>query len=541
MLISVTEGIVNTHGFKAYSYGENKIFLNGLLFLRGKIAGQESLDVVAYEYFEENRIRFDGFYGSFSMILSKKDSPVVVFTDNSCMQGLFLGKGHLGGKLNEVAEAESAQDFDEEEVCNYLALTRRFGGHTIIKGIETTNNLYYYEVSRDGITCREKGLNDISGSTSISNPLHFFEDISFALSEKKVICALTGGYDSRMVLALLCTYKHLDSFIGGDNYECKEIAISQKVAEAGGINHRIIPTERPGINPDVLKLRFLNNNGAYTDFSTGGYRVTSYVDELERAGYEVLVTGNTGGMHKDLWFLQDFPFYARKKTRVSRFFSFRMEVISYKEYLGEAMLSIYSSQRISTLENMSHMIKPINTQSYDMFGWELDCQSTLRSPEASMITVYSPLQEIDLVRFSFHLPRMKRFYNLFQRDLTTTASKAMARIPTVYGTTESSEPLYILRDAFLQTLSFIKRATNLTFRKLFRRFLFQQPVSNLYIEDDIRSLDITSTALDWCKHRGFISNKCSVSTIPFWLLNRVLNLWFTEELILRPNRSIKDK
>ncbi len=91
MTISNNAVVENSEDFLCFETAKNKIFYNGLFFVRGKRAGLSSIEYLADSYELCGIIPFKEFYGAYSIIiLSKQDNTAICFTDNSNMHCLFI-------------------------------------------------------------------------------------------------------------------------------------------------------------------------------------------------------------------------------------------------------------------------------------------------------------------------------------------------------------------------------------------------------------------------------------------------------------------
>ena len=233
-------------------------------------------------------------------------------------------------------------------------------------------------------------------------------------------------------------------------------------------------------------------------------------------------------MHKEFWFTQDLPFYWKKKTNCETFYYRRMK--DYSRYYGKLITDNTSSIDHLNINKLHELSKDRNAKSYLFFGWKMDwtMAAALNTEMTSPIS-YAPLQEIELVRYSYSiLPKGKRM-NMFHRQLTTRANKKVARVPTCYGTTASSEPLYLLRDVFVQGIYYAKMALKYFVRKFLKVSIFTENVNLQDIDPQLRALKTSREAVQWAKDRGYLSNDATAENIPVALLSKMINLHFLSQ------------
>lgn len=530
MLLSFKEGILDSRGYTKFAYPKFDVYLSGLIFIRKLKAGKETLDFIA-QYLEKNgNIPFSKLSGKFAAIIDFHDEDrQIAFTDNSSMHGMFITKSSLGSNMLELAKHDGLNCFDEVGLCEYLSMFRcGFSGNTIISGITLANNMNYYEIKSG--KCREfsKQIDDIQGKSSIDDPFEFFRDISYALSDMKSICALTGGCDSRMVASIMNTFKSYECFISGDNDNSSDINVAMKTAEAGGFKMRLI---RPILqNPDDEKILEAFRKGSVLGFDARALRIKYFFNALADDGFNVIIDGNAGGMHKEFWLIQELPFYWRKRTDVTKFYYLRCR--SFSKYCGEFVTPRLKYIDELNMKIMKTFTKDRNSRSCFCFGWKMDnTTSALNNMEQTCPISYSPLQEIDLVRNSYSmLPKGMRM-NLFMRHLTTRANRKAARIPTIYGTTSSDEFLYMVRDFFMQNILYCQKALKYIARRFFNKKIFVDKVNSTATDNELRKLKVAVKVVEWGKSRGYLNDKATVEVLPIDMLNKIMNLFlFAQEL-----------
>jgi hypothetical protein len=97
----------------------------------------------------------------------------------------------------------------------------------------------------------DKGIEDIDGDSSITNPEDFFGDLCVAMKNRHVSVSLTGGYDSRMVFAMI--NKSIDpNLFFSANVITKDGDIAKRVANSAGKELKIIRTEKPLLTENLI-------------------------------------------------------------------------------------------------------------------------------------------------------------------------------------------------------------------------------------------------------------------------------------------------
>lgn len=531
MIFSIKEGFINTEGFEEVRYKEYTFYYSGILYLRGKKAGRESVLAVAEEYEATGVIPFIKIFGAFCLIICKPDGKTIFFTDNSNLHCFFIGKNYIGDNFLEIIRCEKANEFNIEALCEFFVLGGVYFGKTLIDGIKVTANDSFY-MSEDGIMVKkDKKIGGIDAPSSITDVSAFFRDMAYALSDCKVTLSLTGGYDSRMVFACTKDYLPTNVFISGDNENDPDIVCAKKTARAGGQHLEILKIDKPQISENYLRELFEYAQGCVPLINDGYLRISMFMKNRRANGYNCYLTGDGGPRHKDWYWMQDLPFYRKKNTNVPRFYDQRIEEIRTDIPFGDILIVPYRNLRQRFIGVLEQHVMSINTQSYDSFGFNIfgDTVKVNYSIHSKTIRSYAPLWELELVRYSYHLPRRKRFFYNSMREITTKNSRSIARVPTVYGTTASSEPLYILRDILFQGIDYYKKAVRMLGRMFLNRNFFIGNVSTWSAEDDVRSLDISQRALSYCIDKEYIKQDTQLKTVSYNTLGRMLQVYMLAE------------
>ena len=534
MLLKYGEGFINYDEYQKIEYNGLNIYYRGVFWMRGKKAGRESIEYFAEKYMESGSIPYIELFGAFSCIVEHPGSKVILFTDNSNMHCFFIGDKALGTNFLEVAKANEVGSFELDALCEFISLGGVYFGKTLLEGINLTENDKVYIFEEGTIRIVEKGIGGIDGHSTITDVNEFFREMAYALSERKVTLSLTGGYDSRMVFACLNNYISIDTFISGDNETESDFVVSQRVVLAAGKKQEMIRTPKPYISEDYIKYLFEYAQGVVPFINDGYMRVSSFIKDRADKGYDCYLTGDGGPRHKDWYWVQDLPFYRKKHTNVAKFYDQRIEDIKTHLPWGSTLEPKYTQMRRRMILTLNKFVKQLNTQSYDSFGFNLLGDSTVKlpyTPYSKFISSYAPLWELELVRYSYHLPRRKRFFYNSMRDITTKANPAIARIPTGYGTTASNEAPYVIRDVFFQIVDYFKKACRLVSRKVLKKSLFVGRVTTWSTEQEVRELDLSKKALEYCIQKGYIAEGTNLSEISYSLLGRIIQIYMLADYL----------
>jgi len=299
--------------------------------------------------------------------------------------------------------------------------------------------------------------------------LKFFQNRREVLEEKKISVDLTGGIDSRLVA---CMLKHAGiSFdatysLGSGNQE--EALIVKQVATCLGCKLDIISPKEIN-SDDHLNELFSISDGCLDLIGLNSlYQLQKWRQEK---GYDLVITGVGGELYKDFWWLQDFPIYNSKKPDLNRLLDYRMYPNPIPDSWIDPVSSwSYENAKQSMIKKLESYILPTNTETYDNIYHQVRIReqvSALTCASNNFINVYSPLLEKELLQTGFNLPRRKRFFNRFHRDIITRVNPELAKIPTTEGNMSVSNNYYHL---CTDALRYISDKTGKSVNKLRRKY-----------------------------------------------------------------------
>jgi hypothetical protein len=531
MNISISDCIINDiGGFEHYTYAGTDHLFRGFVYVPGKKAGQESAAEIARLFSESGKVPFSIIRGSYSYIIRRDDGDVIVFSDNSNQHVCYVSDGFISDSFEEILRSEYMRDsellFDMESVCEYLSLGRTFFDKTFVEGIAMLSAWAFILIKNGEAEIFDKRIGDIDAGSTVPNGGAFFADLAHSLADYKISSALTGGYDSRMVYCCMLNRVDVSPCLCSNFDSDREKAIAQRVASATGKRLDVIHTPKPEVSDEFLLEQLKENDFILPNTVESNY-VTAYLrQKMTEDGFRIHLTGDGGVLHKDWEWMQDLPFYHRKHTDLRRFYRQRIAAVDDGKYLGERLKQIYISQEERFVEVLKKYVKSTNTQSYDsLYFWTTGNRAVYYNMNDGRIPRYAPLDELDFVKYSYGLPRGKRFFYSRMRETTTEENAEAARIPTVYGTTASSEPLYIIRDVSFQFIDYGRKALLMLGRKLLNRNLFGAEIEDWSLEDEIRETETAKAAVLFAVEKKIVSPEAAAAPLNYRFLLRVIHIF----------------
>ena len=532
MIIKKNGEIIESKDFQLYKFEHERHYVKGLVYIPGFRAGKESIEQIHKKKKIDGNIPFDCIYGAYTYCIAEDDGSTVFFASNSEMHCLFTSKEAVSSVYLEQLSYRKKHDlkctFNEKSICEYITLGKVFFYKTFVSEITMLPNTNYFLIKDNTIITQNKNINGIDGKSNIGSPETFFNNLSYALSNRKVCAALTGGYDSRLVDTMLSRNLPLKLFYSTNNPNSKEGKAAKAVAKKLNCPFTIYHTNRPDLTDASLKNLVSSKDGIGPIDLEGTFRINNLRKNLVDEGFDVYLTGDGGVLHKDWEWMQDLPFYNKKATNLKKFYHQRIAMHLQASDIGSKLHDSFNNQEAYFIKKLELFKKETNTKSYDsLYHYVSGSQCIGYNYDPAGFSSYAPLWELDLVRYSYHLPRRKRFFYNSMREMTTKANPEVAKIPTNYGTTASSEKRYILRDIFFQLKGYGVKAIRLFNRTVFHKTftLTSEKLIDWSLEADLRAMEISKKAILWAQENEILNNKYNNDTIPYDVLTRILHLY----------------
>lgn len=562
MLATQRGELLATGNFQKYAFGNEEHYVKGFMYIPGFRAGKESVEQIHLALETEGRVPFDRICGAYTYCVKiprvktanaicggdvvndtthmvscggGADFEILFFAPNSEMHCLYYGDGAASDSFLELCRDRERRGlprtFSPESVCEYYSLGKVFFGKTFLREISILPNDRYLRIRDGKMEVESKNVQGIDGESHIGSPKKYFDDLAYAVGGMKVCSALTGGYDSRMVVSMLRKKVPLKIFYSTNNEEETECRISKKIAGIINAPISVYHTEKPALTEQLLRDIVASGDGMRPLSLEGDIRIGNFYNSLKNEGFDLFLTGDGGVLHKDWEWMQDLPFYRRRSTNLRRFYHQRIAYELRSALLGPRLRPVFDNQEARFVESMLPYKKGINTESYDsLYYYVSSSQRIGYNCHSSSLAGYAPLWELDLVRNSYHLPRRERFFYNFMRKMTTEAEPEVARIPTNYGTTASSEAAYLFRDVFFQLKDYVKKAFRMLGRKFFHKTLrLRKELITWSLEDELRALPLTEEMVSWATSNGILAVGADKSKIPYAQLTRLDHLYLLKK------------
>ena len=530
MLIDTISGLYYIGG-KEVSANEKGIWIQGFAWT--------DLEENIEDYCIRNgrKICWENLFGAFSAFLALKDE-FIVFTDNSNLQCVYISDHAISDSFLEIIRHEKNKygslHFDEDALTEYMVLGKYYLDKTLINGIRKSRSDEYYVISRKGtskLLVIKKGIGDICEPSKYESIPSFFKILNKRTLGRKILLAQTGGYDSRLINVLMNPEQNIQTFMQGNNIHSNDYIIAKKVAENTNRPFEYYGGEKRELTEELIREIFLQRDGMCFSITPSLIRTFDYTEYYNAKGYNLQFTGDGGVLHKDWEWMQDFPFYRKRSVNVNKFYNQRIAYEPKFSGLSNRILSNYLNVKGRICSELEKLAKGhINTEAYDLLYYYISAdRSENYHVHYNGFSKYAPLTEFELVKHSYHLLRRKRlFYNQIRSIITKTNIK-VARIPTNYDTTASSELLYVIRDFFIQCKEYLVKMYRMMYRKIYKSNPKDKNAVWITEKLDLRQLAITRKAYDFCKKQDMLDTRCDINKFDNNRLSQLIYLYLLSE------------
>ena len=415
----------------------HKIYWCGLFYTAGSPAGLASITKLAADLRSNHLQQLAAhFRGVFMLLVEDKHSSArYVLVDNTGMFHVFCSSSGISTSFLELAASQGARaaDLDPEAVVEFLHFGYTAFGRTLLKNIVKLSGEEIACVSRTGISLIQKTLPGFE-----SQPKQSLEDIlrdfTSSVAAERVSVDLTGGMDTR---ALVCILHYVglnfEVAVRGENTN-PDVQIATAVAEAIAKPLHVCHTSVDDLESQLPTV--LNICDGLLDVTKAHSALQLQRERVQR-GITLMLSGNGGELYRDDWWLQDFPFYARKKANIARFCAYRL---LHKDpdhsFLAGNYREISQRYRQRLLQDLSRYVVRGNTQTYDRLVIHFrirDLIGRLVTNHTHLLQCYVPFVERDALIFGYNLPRTRRFFDYYFREMATKSSPRAARVWTTRG------------------------------------------------------------------------------------------------------------
>lgn len=507
------------------------VYYIGFVFVFGRKAGEDSIRAILDNYQQLGNWNYKEIFGNYFLcILDKHNNKQFAFTDNSRVFRAYIYKDYISTSFLELIEQLddiTLDSIDCNSVTEFLHLEFTCFNKTLIQGLSKIDcdDVYVFEFKQ--LIKQSKNLDNLGSETSIDLDV-FFEHLNHAVTDLNVSIDLTGGIDSRLILSYFNKYNtDFETAISGKPGHI-DIKIGEKVAK------KVTKPHYPYYHvAENLSNKELLNIFEITDGQVdvlGYHRNYRYNLNRSKRNIEIQISGVGGEIMKDTLWVQDFPFYKKKHTNLSKFYDIRLGSKNFPEHiLGEKLKQYSKNLKTYTITNLQSFVKETNTQSYDNINYnykESNACSFYGSSANHFFEFYAPFLELEISKLGYNLKRYERFYNNYHRKIISKNNASISLIRTTEDTTVSSNLIVKLFDVFWWIYNKFKIVTRAILRKLFKKEYLTYSAADNTLYSYWRENELFSKNLKRLQDLGLLQSELKSSDIPDNLIGKIFTLSF---------------
>ncbi|MFK7964988.1 MAG: hypothetical protein AB8C46_13580 [Burkholderiaceae bacterium] len=431
-------------------------FETGFICCVGELAyqrkrGRAALTALWHDYEKPGVSVPDDLYGNFHVVIQNA-SGAWMFGDDLGLLQLF--SSHDGQLLStswmSCLLLEPHRLLDRLATQDYILNGASHGTSSIVSGITRVPTNYRLELAT--------GVMEHADQRSWINQYEFASQaaaidlVSATLIDRTSRClggdpaglvtALSGGYDSRLILAALnATQCPADLFVYGKPND-EDVLIAQDLGRALGEPVNVLDKSSIDSNQPELGLAQVEANALFFDgtpidglFDPGSDRLTR-IRHAESA--KLQLNGGGGEVFRNFFYLGSRSFSATELVRCF-YHQFTRDVFpnrtSYDDYIDSTAANIARA-----VQNTSGVLSRTEVEAvYPLFRVR-DWTSRTNSIVARYGRYYTPLVDPILVRQALALPMHWKNFGRFEGQLINTLSPTLGSRPLSYGFTPASGP-----------------------------------------------------------------------------------------------------
>lgn len=535
MIFNLTKGISNCD-FESVSDNGTTLFFLGLPIILGCDIGKSSAKQILNNYINK-KINYSEIYGFYLICIHNSlDNSYLFFSDNSGMYKYYFNEENISSSVfdyvDQVKHTHTLK-LNPTSVVEFLTLGHVSMNRTLINDLISLDFDKVILVKSNCISFIKKEIPSIYSTPDYSFS-EFMSKLIRSLDSKNIAVDLTGGVDSRLIFSLANCHGDVQE-VGLTGYDGQmDVDIAKKIAKHSKKEIFVFRHESKRIDKDYFLELFEYTDGLVDMIVF--HRLKPYYEARSSRGINFQLSGAGGELFKDFWWLQDFPFYNKKKPNYNKLYNTRIQSTSFSStFFTNEYQVLYNKQKNDTIKYFSdNYVSYSNTRTYDKIYYSYKMANVagpLIKSANSILHLYSPFLEYDSFRIGFNLNRNVRIFNIFHRRLLSVLDKGIASFKTTEGMTLSLNILSIVSDFFRFFKDKFFRVFRLIVRKLFNRTIMIESPSNPELFIQLKDSIFFKEYIQTLQKAEVISKDIEIEKIPNSYLGRLITVALMYEKI----------
>lgn len=460
------ESFLSLSKFKRLNEQDTNFFEDEFFFLCviGTLIYKNSLDREALNLLKIDLLKNDVeeltqyMDGHFALFVIKKNLATLhIITDHAGIIQIYIyqnGNSFIFSSSSMAISRIKPVTINESGVAQFLRNSFVCGSKTIYNEIELLEPATVYSYSIENKPKLRGKKQYWKSPVNVDENIQF-QEAALQLSErlnkslgvfdgKKIICDLTAGYDSRLILSSILSKdsKKLDfeTFVYGPETS-KEVKLVKSYAkELSIINHHLqLPKNWKDEFPHYSEKALNITDGEDNVFQ---YAPILYAQYFKKQNFDISVNGLGGELYRDFWWLQEF-LYARKPANLSRLIHSRILQYEYdysifSEHWKKLLLyldQIFLNNFQQTIADMD-LRNSYNTLQIDNIYFREKIRKwagRLISSSNQILQTVSPLNFKETLQISMVIPPKIKKRGKIVRAIIESNNNRLAILPLLNG------------------------------------------------------------------------------------------------------------
>ncbi len=502
--------------YKEIETEKYRLYYNDFVIYRELTAGEESVRRFAID-FETNSHNFDLFLGSFRIIMHCKNSDeYIFFADNQNSQLFFYDKlkGIFSDSLIKVNNLEP----NLKSIAQFLNFGYIYSYETICENVYSTNPNCFYTLSSNGIHEHSKNLTPLGTTVKYNSIEEIANVILNSTKHLKKINIITGGVDSRMILANIYKLGGCENLVISGDENHVDVKIAKEISKTlGNLPLIITPDEA---NDELFIANIFHESDGQVGISAVN-RLLNKAKILNSKGFDLEFGGVAGEIYKNSFINQQFPNY-KKSLDLEQLYN--IKIFPYKSLsniFSDSINSQFATAKKDVISTFSELHgEEINTGNYFDIAYFI-MQKRIMSLSNSLskyIKTSSILMERDIVSLMYGKNPYKLEMARFQRNEISKQLPIIAKVKTDRNTTASNNSLYIFSELIKNYVFMCKLFVQ---RKFFKTVVTARKDATF---DSMKNSQEVKNAILTCKRIDILNKNTEIDDIPDTQIDRILTL-----------------
>ncbi len=506
------------------SFDGLKCFYRGFVFCSGKKAGEDSVDSLLCEYSKDRVLNLKNFYGAYHIIIiDTVRNEVLFFGDNAgnCCFYYSQNEKVICDSFLEITNKLKSITPNHDAIVQFLSFNCIYSYETICKEINRTNSMEYYILANNGIQPHKKILPKLGEDIKYNNFGEFMKDLSNAIEGLNIADVITGGTDSRTVLAHLCALNMAFKLVISGSDKSQDVLIAKEIAKV--LNKEIYISDENIEKFDIeqFKSLFERSDGVYGVLSR--YRLHKKSKMLEQMDIDLELGGVAGELYKNSFINQDFPFYNSGKVNQDKFYKMKINPSCFNQkFFTDMFIHKQQEMKNKVINNLFDEQDNKKSRLYYKVGAEIlrHRMITLSNSNNLSIPSISPFSEIDVMNLTYSVNPWKLELNKWQRREISKYYPKISAIRTERGISLIDKKSTIIKEAISSYVFLFK----IGLRRLLGAKSQTLNENKTQIYDAVKKLKIYKTAIQKCMELNILNKQCNIDELPDDLIDRLVTV-----------------